>query len=461
MHDMKRRLWAMAAGLLLAAGLAPQAHAADYRFDSTISNAVLKNYLNRAVHYTELLHYDINQAADRHGGNPRDNIRAILNMGAKYVGRSIMIWGGEENLSQFTPWLANAKRMIDTMHSVDPDIIFEAAEFEIVDNQVNVLDIPAQVFQAFGQPVTARKFNMSAIVYTDGKPRGGLNNVPDMSRLEARMWFYFLACNYIDIGVEAFHFGQVGLMDQNDPGHANWVEMLTKVREYGRRHARRHLVLINAHTPPSQNFVVGGKTMFDFNAFPLRIAQSGTTCCKGELRIGYADALWGKSKGGTTPSGWSSDHLPWLAEFDNFGGSNAGHSSNAPFVWGYDEISFIAIMSETDRNAWLKYAHDWIAANDTSAHLIMPGSRVVTRGPASSPNWYWSNTKSAACPKGFNAEETIKAIWGPLGSPVVRPLRPRTQLRGFEGLPVYTVDGQRLKLLPETPVKVIFAPWTP
>jgi hypothetical protein len=454
MHNLKARVWAMAAGaLLLAAGLAP-VHAADYRFDSTISSAVLKNYLNRAVHYTELLHYDINQATDRHGGNPRDNMRAILNMGAKYIGRSIMIWGGEENLSQFAPWLANAKRMIDTMHSVDPEIIFEAAEFEIVDQQVNVLDVPAHVFQAFGQPVAARKFNMSGIVYTDGKPRGGLTNVPDMSRLEARMWFYFLACNYIDIGIEAFHFGQVGLMDQNDPGHANWVEMLTKVREYGRQHARRHMVLINAHTPPSQNFVVGGKTMFDFNAFPLRIAQSGASCCKGELRIGYADALFGKSKGGTTPSGWSSDHLPWLAEFDNFGGSNAGQSSNAPFVWGYDEISFIAIMNETDRNAWLKYAYDWIAANDTSARLCMPGSRVVTHGPSSSPNWYWSNTKSSASPKGFNAETTIKAIWGPLTSFPARPLRARTGIRAFDGLPVYTVDGRSVRLLPEAQVKV-------
>jgi hypothetical protein len=435
--------------LLLAASIAP-AHAADYRFDSTLSNAVLKNYLDRAIHYTELLHYDINAATDRHGGNPRDNMRAILNMGAKYIGRSIMIWGGEENLSQFAPWLANAKRMIDTMHSVDPDIIFEAAEFEIVDNQVNGLDIPAQVFQAFGQPVVARKFNMSGIIYTDGQPRGGLNNVPDMSRLEARMWFYFLACNYIDIGVEAIHFGQVGLMDQNDRNHAAWMEMLTKVREYARQHARRHLVLCNAHTPPSQNFVVGSKTMFDFNAFPMRIAQSGNTCCKGELRIGYADALWGKSKGGTTPSGWFSDHLPWLAEFDNFGGSNAGQSSNAPFVWGYDEITFLGIMSETDRNAWLRYAHDWIKANDTSAHLCMPGSRVLTRGPSSSPNWYWSNTKSNACPKGFSAEETIKSIWGPLTSSLAQPLRSRLQPRFYNGLPVYTVDGRSLRLRPAT-----------
>ena len=26
-------------------------------------------------------------------------------------------------------------------------------------------------------------------------------------------------------------------------------------------------------------------------------------------------------------------------------------------------------------------------------------------------NWYFANTKSAACPRGFGQEETIKAIW--------------------------------------------------
>src|SRR5258708_2521581 len=106
--------------------------AQDFHFDSTISAKVLANYLNRSIHYTELLHDDPNQARDKRGVDPRDNIRALLNMGAKYIGRSIMIWGGEENLSQYAPWLKNAKWMIDTVHSVDPDVIFEAAEFEII-----------------------------------------------------------------------------------------------------------------------------------------------------------------------------------------------------------------------------------------------------------------------------------------------------------------------------------------
>jgi hypothetical protein len=437
--------------LIIACFLTASVSAQDFKFDTTISKKVLENYLERSIHYTELLHYDLNLAVDRHGGNPRDNIRAILNMGAKYIGRSIMIWGGEEDLSKFTPWLANAKRMIDTAHSVDPDIIFEGAIFEIVDQQVNLLDVPADVFQTFGQPVETRKFRMADIVYTDGQPRGGLPNVPDISRLEARMWFYFLACNYINIGIEAFHFGQVGLMTQHDPGYTNWMDMMTKIRAYGKQHARRHIVLCNAHTAPGGNYVINGKTMFDVNAFPMRVEQTGTACCNGLLRVGYSDALYGKSKGGITPSGWSCAFLPWLAEFDNFGGRTPGVSSTGSiFIWGYDEITFIALKPLPERSAWIRYAKNWMVANDSSAHLIMPGSRCLVNGPASSPRWYWSNKKSTACPNGFDTEDSIKAIWGPVQNTAVKPL-PRavnktSSLRESRGKgSIFSISGRLVK----------------
>jgi len=408
----KNRVWLF---LALTCFLAPLGNAQDYHFDSTISKTVLENYLNRATHYTELLNYGMEVPFDRHGGSPKDNIRALINMGAKYIGRSMMIWGSEEYLSQYATWLQNGKQMIDKLHSLDPDMILEAAEFEIIDGQVGNLAIPLAVFQTFGQPVVTRNFNYKAMLYTDGRfvnHWGTGSSVPDMSQLETRMYFYFLACNYIDIGIEAFHFGQIGLMDQADPNHTYWLDMLTKVRAYARLHARRHMVLCNAHTPPSGNYVVNGTTLFDFNAFPLRIKQVGTTCCKGQLQVGYADALFTKSKGGITPSRWSCANLPWLAEFDNFGSSNPGNSSAAPFIWGYDEITWMAIQSEADRKAWLQYAWAWIQAADSAAHLSMPGSRVLTHGPASSPNWYWSNIPSSACPKGFNTEPDIKTIWG-------------------------------------------------
>jgi hypothetical protein len=392
--------------------------AQDFRFDSTISQKVLENYLSRSISYTELLHDDMTQARDARGVDPHDNIRMLLNIKAKFIGRSIMLWGTETHITAFCK---NGKRIIDTMHTVDPDIIFQAAEFEYVSSDVGNIAIPAYVFQEFGQPVVTRNFILANIIYTDGKSRGGIPTVPDISRIEARMWFYFLAASYVDIGVEAIHFGQVGLMDQNDPNLTYWLDMLTRVRAYARAHARRHMVLCDAHTATPASYKVNGYLLFDSHAFPLRIEQLGTTCCKAQLQVGYSDALYTKSVGGITPSGWSCTHLPWLAEFDNFGGSTPGTSSSGTiFIWGWDEITWLACLSEADRNNWLRYAWTWIAANDSVCHLEMPGSRVLTNGPANSPGWYWSNTKSAACPNGFNAEDTIKAIWGPIQNTAIQ-----------------------------------------
>jgi len=43
-----------------------------------------------------------------------------------------------------------------------------------------------------------------------------------MSKLETRMWFFYRATRYIDIGFEALHFGQCHLMDGADKDHKNW-----------------------------------------------------------------------------------------------------------------------------------------------------------------------------------------------------------------------------------------------
>jgi hypothetical protein len=386
--------------------------AQDFKFDYTISRPVLENYLSRSISFTELLHDDLSQPHDARGADPRDNIRLILQCKAKFIGRAIMIWGHESNLPVF---LKNAKPFAAALHKADPDIILEAAEFEIATTNVDSIPVPASVLKEFGQTVTNRNFRYQDMLYADGHfvNHWGKNaSVPDMSRVESRMWFYYLAACYIDIGIEAIHFGQVGLMDNNDPGHVYWRDMLGRVRDYAHKHARRHLVLCDAHTPTG-GYVEDGKTLFDFHAFPLRIMAVTNQPYKGVLQVGYADSIYNRSKGGITPSGWSCKHLPYLVEFDNFGSHDPGHLSPPPFIWGWDEITWFALTPEKERNAWLKYAWNWVRKTDPNGYLEMPGSRVLSPGRNNpGPHWYWANTRSAACPGGFNTEETIREIWG-------------------------------------------------
>jgi hypothetical protein len=383
----------------------------DFQFDTVISKTVLENYLSRSISFTELLHDDLTQPVDARGVDPHDNIRLLTSSKAKFVGRALMLWGSEQNLATY---LTRAKPYIDALHQADPDMVLQAAAFEIVTTNVETIAVPARVFTEFGQPVVTRNFVYNNIVYASGNQVNHWGNgasVPDMSRLETRMWFYYLTTSYLDAGIEAIHFGQVSLMDQNDPGHAGWLDMLGRVRAYAKQHARRHMVICDAHTPTG-GYVEGGKLLFDAHAFPLRIEEVTGMPFKGQLQVGYADSLFTKSKGGITPSGWTCDHLPYLVEFDNFGSSNPGSSSKTPFIWGWDEITWFALLSESDRNDWLRYAWKWVKQTDPVGHVEMPGSRVMTPGPAGGPKWYWANTKSAACPGGFNTEATIRELWG-------------------------------------------------
>jgi len=387
----------------------PPAQARDYRFDGKISREVLENYLSRSVSFTELLHDDLSQPRNSRGVDPHDNMRFILNTGAKFVGRALMCWGRERELDTL---LRNAKVFAAELHKADPDIVFQGAAFEIVTRGVETVEIPEYVFTEFGQPVVKRNFRFEDIGYPTGTHRMGNGKIPDMNQLEARMWFYYLCTQYIDAGIEAIHFGQIGLMDKNDKKHAGWLDMLGRVRAYAHEHARRHFVICDAHTPTG-GYVEDGHLLFDAHAFPLRISEVPDQPLKGQLEIGYTDSLFTRSKGGITPSGWSCEHLPFLDEFDNFGGRNQGHSTRGTiFIWGYDEITWFSILPEVERNQWLHYAWKWIQEHDPNGHLEMPGSRVITPARGSGgPRWYWANTRSEACPAGSNTEETIKEIW--------------------------------------------------
>jgi hypothetical protein len=64
-------------------------HAADYQFDGKIGRDVLENYLSRSITMLDLL---------TGHGNVDDNIRMLKNIGAKFAGRTIYLWGHESQL---------------------------------------------------------------------------------------------------------------------------------------------------------------------------------------------------------------------------------------------------------------------------------------------------------------------------------------------------------------------------
>ena len=395
--------------IVLLAGAFPGA-AQSYHFDTVISRAVLDNYLSRSISMEGLLNGR---------GDFDDNIRMLDHTGAKFIGRSICLWGGE---AQLLTNFARAKTEVPRVLADDHDRILEACIFEIVTAQVEQVPVPAWAFSALGMPAERRNFRYSDMCYPDGRFRdqwGKNTAVPDVSRPETRLWFYFLAASYIDLGFEAIHYGQVELMNKNDPDLVYWSQVFALARQYAHTHARRHMLLCDAHTPGG-GLLKDGRLLLDFHAFPLRIKEVPDSPQTAILELGFSDGLYRRSKGGITPSGWSCQSLPYLVEFDNYGVSSApgqagqGHGG-FDWIWGYDEITWFAHHDLRYRSDWLRYAWDWVQRVDTNGHLEMPGSRTMT-SPLDHRRWYYANDPGPAVPEGSGDEEAILTVWSALPS---------------------------------------------
>lgn len=403
-HRLSRRDFsrlALGAAAWAASGRAEET--AGYRFDRTISRPVLENYLDRSISMEGLLNGR---------GDLADNVRMLKHMGAKFIGRALCLWAGEAN---FVCNIERAKAQLPKVHEADPEMVVQACIFEIVTSRVEEVPVPDWAFAALGLPVEKRNFRYADMLYPDGKRKdhwGRNASVPDVSRPETKLWFYTQARSYIDLGVEAIHYGQVELMNGNDRDLKHYAGVLDLARSYAAEKGRRHMLLCDAHVPRG-GFLRDGKLLMDFHSFPLRIKEVPDRPQEAILEVGFSDSLYGRSRGGTTPSGWSCEHLPYLVEIDNWGMSRTPGQAKAGgiWVWGYDEITWYAHQPESYRNDWLRYARDWVRKTDRAGHFQMPGSRTLRSPRGDNKHWYYANRPGPAVPEGYNQEEAIRSIW--------------------------------------------------
>lgn len=385
----------------------------SYEFDENgMAREVLENYLDRSLTMVYLLVPDRPEGRRVYSYHA-DDIRMVKQLGAKFLGRALYRWGGEGRLNDEDFW-RTARLIADDLHKHDSDIIIQGCLFEVITQEVEQVRIPEWVFIDYGLPIEKRSFSYQAMLNEEGRlvdhwHRG--SSVPDITRLETQLWFYYLAVSYMNVGCEAFHLGQIELIGMNDPNKDAWATFIHKIREYASKHARRRWILLDAHTPKG-GMVKDGVSLLDFNSFPLRIKELPNEPYKAELAVGYLDALYGKSNGCISPSGWKCEHLPYLVEFDNFGrGAHPNEADlNSHFVWGWDEISWFSRQPEKYRNEWLEYAFHWIHRQDPNGHLEMPGCRMITC-PNETEGNYRANMRSEACPLGYSQEKTIKRLW--------------------------------------------------
>ena len=269
-----------------------------------------------------------------------------------------------------------------------------------------------------GQPVEKRNFRYDDIIFPAGQGRqwGPNASVPDVSRPETKLWFYFLARSYIDLGFEAIHWGQMELMNKNDRSNASWEQVLTLTRAYAAEHARRHMVVCDAHVP-SGGLVRDGKLLLDFHAFPLRIMEVPDKPEEAILKVGFSDGLYGRSKGGLHFQRLVLRPSPYLVELDNYGVSKHPSKPNETgsfnWVWGYDEISSVR-ASEF-------HVSQQLAELRLGVGAAKPTPTAGSKCPAAAPSDPRSTTAPGTLrermrqhdlvPDGLADEDAIRAIW--------------------------------------------------
>ena len=391
-----------------------------YAFDGSVSEQVLCRYLSRAA---TIASRNIDEWDGQNGFHIK---KYILNTGAKYIARANDAWAFSK--ADDDKWNIQ-KTFIDEMHEADPDIVFEACIFENVWYWgVYNITIPAYVFEAFGKEPEEREFVYGDMLFENKKyvDQWGVDlSVPDITREETQMFLYYRATRYIDAGFEALHLGQVHLMGENDKNWACFTKVTNLIRDYAAQHARRHFVFLNAHT----HGITGsdGKLLLDFHMYPSRPAPASGESAHGPsesnpqkavLEVGYVDAIYGKSLGGTTHSGWSCDALPYLVELDNFGGVNNSEmfkpNRGSIWIWGLDEISWFGSQPAWYREEFLQYAMNWISEHsDGKGFLAMPAQReariYAESGECLSLVYYGYNREYFGVAN--NDEWIVKKLW--------------------------------------------------
>lgn len=381
-----------------------QQPADPFFFDGKPSPEVLNNYLDRAVSMDGLLTDDY--------PDKQADIVFVVDTEVKLVGRTIRVWGHESVLNN-QELLEKAKATAAEIHERAPQVVLQGCCFEIVTRDVENIPVPAWAFESLGLPAENRNFDYDAMLYPDStyvNHWAENQSVPDIRQTETQLWLSFLIGTYVGVGCECIHMGQTMLVGEQDKEWKTYDAFLAKMHSFYDPKARRHYVMYDAHAGDEGMFTPDGRSVLDYNAFPMRIEE---TPDKGyltaQLRPGFTDAMYGKYP------------HPYLVEFDTWGMSeHPGEPSDRAnpdlefweqiWVWGYDEASWFYSLPEKDRQDWLRYAYKWIKENDSNCHLQMPAHKPVRLKDKSGTFRAIAPTKEV--PDGMNIAETIKELWG-------------------------------------------------
>lgn len=318
-----------------------------------------------------------------------EDIEVLVDLNIAFIRRAATVYGKEYQMDPNHPFYNGLEQVVlDINNAYDcaglRRPIIQAAILERITPDVNFVEIPDYVKSDFNLDPdfdssfynNITHFNSSRIVYTTS---GSDTGYPDINRIETRMWFYYLATQFIDLGYTALHMGWFEVMTANDPSYVQTYYLYKKIREYAA--ANQTFVILDAHVRETIKY--GGQMLLDFNSAPVRPIEvsnniMGTNCANDFLTdiIPAEGDIYDNSTGGISPRGCNYINTPYFVEWDHHSPVCGVEGTSHPgswCVWGYDEINYYFNLSEGCQADVLDAFSQKVRTIDHHGFLQFPG----------------------------------------------------------------------------------------
>ena len=343
------------------------------------------------------------------------SIKMLVETNTQFVARAATAWFHESGFQEGGAYFEASKQLICDINAAYDCAglrrpIIQAGIFEGV-GDVNNITIPSEVISAFIDEMTQeeRDYYLDA----NGKPKENLEfnrtrmftgNEYDIRNMETKLWFFYQAKSFIDMGYTALHMGIYWFYASHDTGYVNLYNLLKKMREYAG--SVGSFVIMNGENPmpPTDNgesAKLGGtdSLLFDFDGRAMRPREISDPQVTGDGGIPYVGCdtpvdpdqfngtpcesikmmaiidtctinSFGGSVGGISPSGCYYDQVPYFI-YTDFGSGlvNTGFgcpgieilwdsvgvpsNGNSSLTWGYDDNRWFAeVMTPECREYW-------------------------------------------------------------------------------------------------------------
>lgn len=324
-------------------------------------------------------------------------IKSFITLKASMISRVVDIWGNQGEVIPGSLFYNKLKQVVIDVNAAYDCAglrrpVIQGTILEHFNQEAASVPIPCEIITAFANeiPILHRSIYLDAngncrnVNFSSSRLAFGPGhhiNSPDITKIEAKMWFYYLAKMYIDFGYTSIHMGQFNIWSGNDPDYVHTKAILTKIRNYAA--SKGSFILLTNESKIPYKFPGTATFIFDYGSQVLWPTEqpgagpslpcsnptgnylAGTPCANDPFKAVIDNCVisHNPNAAGFSPlNGCFMPYLPFTTFFD-FGMENITQppgvaTANPPqLVWGWEDTKwFTTKITPACRSYWLNDA---------------------------------------------------------------------------------------------------------